>query len=93
MVSSMTGYAAAVRELPQGTLTLELKSVNGRFLDVQFRIAEDLRAAEPQLRDLVTASVGRGKLDCRLNFAGSPLAREKTVAKRSSVPALAPRHP
>jgi uncharacterized protein (TIGR00255 family) len=75
MVSSMTGYAAAVRELPQGTLTLELKSVNGRFLDVQFRIAEDLRAAEPQLRDLVTASVGRGKVDCRLNFAASPLAR------------------
>jgi len=75
MISSMTGYATVTRELPQGTLTLELKSVNGRFLDVQFRIAEDLRAAEPQLRDLVTSSVGRGKVDCRLNFTASPLAR------------------
>lgn len=75
MVSSMTGYASVARELPQGTLTLELKSVNGRFLDVQFRIAEDLRAAEPQLRELVMASVARGKVDCRVNFAGSPLAR------------------
>jgi uncharacterized protein (TIGR00255 family) len=75
MVSSMTGFATVARELPQGTLTLELRSVNGRFLDLQFRIAEDLRAAEPQLRELALASLGRGKVDCRVSFAPSPLAR------------------
>lgn len=75
MVSSMTGFATVARELPQGTLTLELRSVNGRFLDLQFRIAEDLRAAEPQLRELALASLGRGKVDCRLSFSASPLAR------------------
>ena len=75
MVSSMTGFAAVARELPQGTLTLELRSVNGRFLDVQFRIAEDLRAAEPQLRELALASLGRGKVDCRVSFVASPFAR------------------
>ncbi len=75
MVSSMTGYAAVTRELAAGTLALELKSVNSRFLDVQFRVAEELRSAEPQLRELAMASVARGKLDCRLAFTASPLAR------------------
>jgi uncharacterized protein (TIGR00255 family) len=71
----MTGYATVIRELPQGTLTLELRSVNGRFLDIQFRIAEDLRAVEPALRELIMARIGRGKLDCRLSFASAPLAQ------------------
>ncbi len=75
MVSSMTGYAAVTRELAAGTLALELKSVNSRFLDVQFRVAEELRSAEPQLRELAVASVARGKLDCRLAFTASPLVR------------------
>jgi len=76
MVKSMTGYAAVTRELPRGLLQLELKSVNGRYLDIQFRMSEDLRAAEPQLRELVSASVSRGKVDCRASFAATPLARD-----------------
>jgi uncharacterized protein YicC (UPF0701 family) len=75
MVCSMTGYATVARELAQGTLTLELRSVNGRYLDVQFRMAEELRAVEPALRELVTGAVARGKVDCRINFAAAPLAR------------------
>jgi uncharacterized protein (TIGR00255 family) len=75
MICSMTGYATVARELAQGTLTLELRSVNGRFLDVQFRMAEELRAVEPALRELVTGAVVRGKVDCRINFAATPLAR------------------
>lgn len=67
----MTGYAQLARELPQGALAIELKSVNGRFLDLQFRIAEDLRAIEPHLRELITAAVGRGKVDCRVSFTSS----------------------
>jgi len=76
MVKSMTGYAAVTRELPRGLLQLELKSVNGRYLDIQFRMTEDLRASEPQLRELVSASVSRGKVDCRVSFAAAPLARD-----------------
>jgi len=38
MITSMTGYAAATRELPTASLAAEVKSVNGRFLDVQFRL-------------------------------------------------------
>jgi uncharacterized protein (TIGR00255 family) len=68
----MTGYAAAAADSPRGRLSLELRSVNARFLDLQFRVAEELRALEPMLREMITARVARGKVDCRffLNEAG-----------------------
>jgi len=62
----MTGYAAAAADSPRGTLSLELRSVNARFLDLQFRVAEELRSLEPGLRDLILARVARGKIDCRV---------------------------
>ncbi len=74
MIQSMTGYAALTRETAQGSLFLELKSVNNRFLDVQFRVVEELRSIEPGLRELVAANVGRGKLDCRVSFTPSAAA-------------------
>src|ERR687884_634319 len=55
MIQSMTGFAAASAETPRGRLSVELRSVNARFLDLQFRIADELRALEPTLRELVTA--------------------------------------
>ena len=75
MISSMTGYAAVTREVAAGSISLELRSVNSRFLDVQFRIAEELRAVEPALRELAMAGLARGKIACRLGFAASPAAR------------------
>ena len=45
----MTGYAVNTSESAAGTITIELKSVNSRFLDLQFRINDDLRALEPVL--------------------------------------------
>ncbi|MFL6570405.1 MAG: YicC/YloC family endoribonuclease [Burkholderiales bacterium] len=68
----MTGYAAASVDSPRGRLTLELRSVNARFLDVQFRIAEELRALEPALREQIGARVSRGKVDCRFSLGESP---------------------
>ncbi|HEX2198237.1 MAG TPA: YicC/YloC family endoribonuclease [Burkholderiales bacterium] len=62
----MTGYAAASAESPRGRLSVELRSVNARFLDLQLRVADELRTLEPALRELVTARVSRGKVDCRL---------------------------
>src|SRR5947209_13706195 len=65
MIHSMTGYAAASADTARGTLNIELRSVNARFLDLQFRVSEELRALEPMLRELMAARVSRGKLDCR----------------------------
>jgi uncharacterized protein (TIGR00255 family) len=75
MIRSMTGYAAATRELPQGMLALELRSVNSRFLDISFRVADELRAGEAAFREAIVAGVGRGKIDCRLAFNARTLGR------------------
>jgi len=67
MISSMTGYAVATRELPIASLVAEVKSVNSRFLDVQFRLPDELRPVEPALRELIQTRVGRGKVECRVS--------------------------
>ncbi|WP_263770960.1 YicC/YloC family endoribonuclease [Propionivibrio soli] len=68
MIFSMTGYAARTLDVERGALHIELKSVNSRYLDIQFRICEELRSVEPALRELFTARLARGKLECRLGF-------------------------
>lgn len=77
MIQSMTGYAAASADSPRGTLSIELRSVNARFLDVQLRVAEELRALEPMLREMISARLTRGKVDCRVFFSatGAPAAQ------------------
>lgn len=64
----MTGYAVATSEGAAGTLTIEIKSVNSRFLDLQFRINDDLRALEPELRSAIMGAITRGKVEVRLSF-------------------------
>lgn len=71
MIYSMTGFSAKTREVEGGSLHLELKSVNSRFLDIHFRLADDLRQLEPQLRELIAGKVSRGKVECRCNFTPS----------------------
>lgn len=74
MVHSMTAYARAEQETADSlVLTWELKSVNHRFLEAQFRMPEPLRPLEHQLRELLRRHLGRGKVDCtlRAEAAGS----------------------
>jgi uncharacterized protein (TIGR00255 family) len=66
MICSMTGYAVRTLDIERGTLQLELKSVNSRYLDFHFRISDDLRALEMPLRELLAARLARGKVECRL---------------------------
>jgi uncharacterized protein (TIGR00255 family) len=68
----MTGYASSAREFPFGALSIELRSVNHRYLDIQFRLPDDLRAVEPGLRELLTENIGRGKVECRVSFTSVP---------------------
>lgn len=78
MIYSMTGYAAVAAELPSGGLTLELRSVNHRYLDFQVRMPEDLRSLEPALREAVSAQMQRGKIECRINYAARGVAATTT---------------
>jgi len=77
MISSMTGYAVKTRDIECGSLQLELKSVNSRYLDFHFRISEDLRALEIPLRELLSARLSRGKVECRLSFNAASAKAEQ----------------
>ena len=68
MIHSMTGFAAQTRDLGTVSLHIELRSVNSRYLDLFFRIGDELRQAEPALRERITAKLTRGKVECRLNL-------------------------
>jgi uncharacterized protein (TIGR00255 family) len=72
----MTGYAARSRDLGHASLHLELKSVNARYLDLAFRIGDDLRQCEMPLREQLGARLQRGKVELRAHFlpisAGTP---------------------
>lgn len=76
-VYSMTGYASvqhslppadAESSLPTARLGLEIRSVNSRFLDLSFRLPEELRQLEPGLRELITRQVRRGKVEVRASL-------------------------
>jgi uncharacterized protein (TIGR00255 family) len=74
-VYSMTGYASAQRAAATGAasaarLGLEIRSVNSRFLDLTFRLPDELRAHEPMLRELLTARLKRGKIEVRAGLEG-----------------------
>ncbi len=68
MLNSMTGFARQAAECPLGTLTWELRTVNHRYLDVQFRLPEELRPSETVLRQQVSGQLKRGKIECSLHF-------------------------
>lgn len=97
---SMTGYAVEAAELPVGSLTLELRSVNSRFLDLSFRLAEDFRPLEPQLRERIGQRIRRGKVECRIGFqpregaclpeAPDPALLDRLLTLAAAVQAKAP---
>ena len=67
-IQSMTGFASASRDSEAGSVSVEIRSVNARFLDLSFRAPDDLRAAENALRELIASAVQRGKVECRISF-------------------------
>jgi len=98
-VYSMTGYASAQaspgaaggpQAVAPSRIGLEIRSVNSRFLDIAFRLGEELRAHEPALREMITARVKRGKVEVRAGVegAGAEAVREpatRTLQRLSNV--------
>lgn len=68
MLHSMTGFARQLAEADGGTLTCEIRAVNHRYLDVTFRLPEELRTKEAELRTQVAAVLKRGKVECGLHW-------------------------
>lgn len=75
---SMTGYGEASGENARHGVTVSLRAVNHRFLDLQLRLGEDLRASEAALRDLIAREVSRGRLEARVEVR-SVAERKATV--------------
>lgn len=65
----MTGFAVATRPTAIGPVSVELKSVNSRFLDLSVRYPDELRSVEPALREAINARIARGKVECRLGIS------------------------
>jgi len=102
-VYSMTGYASVQHSLPPADpeisqptarLGLEIRSVNSRFLDLSFRLPEELRQIEPGLRELITKQIRRGKVEVRASLgagetvgaqAPSPQALQRIAALQDKV--------
>ncbi|MCO5108405.1 MAG: YicC family protein [Burkholderiaceae bacterium] len=76
----MTGYAQATRDTPAGQVSVEIRSVNSRFLDLVFRIPDELRGVEPALRELLAGALQRGKVECRVGL--------RTLARADAEPPL-----
>jgi len=68
MIRSMTGFAGAERQYPFGRLTWELRSVNHRYLEIGFRVPEEFRVLEPEIRRILGEHLSRGKVDANLRF-------------------------
>ncbi len=79
MVRSMTAFSHQESAGDFGALVLELRSVNQRFLDINFRIPEELRSLEPRLRSAISAHLSRGKVECNLRYQ-SPEAGQDELA-------------
>jgi uncharacterized protein (TIGR00255 family) len=85
----MTGFAVQNRDLGPVTLHLELRSVNSRYLDLTFRIVEDLRQAEPAIRERISARLTRGKVECRLNLQANDAAPRSLAINGTLIAQLA----
>lgn len=68
MIYSMTGFAALERDTAAGTLLLDLRAVNHRYLEVHMRMDDALRSFEPAMREAIGARLRRGKIECRVTL-------------------------
>jgi len=77
MVNSMTAFARSQTHTTGLALSWEIRSVNHRFLEAQFRLPDQLRAIEYPLRETLRKHLKRGKLDCALRMERQ--AEESTI--------------
>lgn len=78
-ISSKTGYANAKVQTDMGLLSIDIRSVNSRFLDLSFRASEEIRFLEPKFREIISGKIARGKMECRLNLVDSGLSADTAL--------------
>lgn len=88
MISSMTGFARLEQSGSYGQLTCEVRSVNHRYLEPGFRLPEELRALESELRQTLARELRRGKVDCTIHLRGSHEAERELLVDDEAVDRL-----
>ena len=63
MISSMTSFFFKEHETEFGNLTIEIKTLNSRYFELQLKLSEDLKTLEPKIRNQISKSISRGKTD------------------------------
>lgn len=92
MIRSMTAFAAVERATAAGTLALELRAVNHRYLELSLRLPDELRTLEPMLREKIAAKVSRGKLELGLRLRSSSDALRPLAINEARLAQLAGLH-
>ena len=89
MLQSMTGFASQELLTSEGTLIIEIRSVNHRYLELQLKLDDSLRLFESMLRETIQSNIGRGKLDCRIYLMRESAANKNTQLNASTLQQLA----
>lgn len=81
MIKSMTAFGSGKSEHPFGSVTVELRSVNSRFLDVQFRLPDELRHAEQPIKERLSVELSRGKVEVRAHFSRAQSPEQADISE------------
>ena len=85
MIHSMTGFASAERQYDFGRLAWEVRSVNHRYLEIGFRVPEEFRALEPEIRRILGLHLSRGKVDATLRYTPAAAVNSSSLALNSDL--------
>jgi uncharacterized protein (TIGR00255 family) len=84
MIKSMTGYGKATAETPQKKITIEIKSLNSKQLDLNTRLPWLYKEKEPEIRNLISQKLDRGKIELAIYFD----ALDEEIATKINIPAV-----
>jgi uncharacterized protein (TIGR00255 family) len=85
MIHSMTGFASVERQYDFGRLAWEVRSVNHRYLEIGFRVPEEFRALEPEIRQILGSHLSRGKVDATLRYTPAAAVNSSSLALNSNL--------
>lgn len=79
MIASMTGYGKSVLELPEKKITIEIRSLNSKNLDLNTRIPSFYREKELEIRNIISEKIQRGKIDFSMQVELNPAAKSHKI--------------
>ena len=82
-MQSMTGFGSGQSSGDPGSVVIEIKTVNSRYLDLQFRMPDELRLAEMMLRERIAKAINRGKVDVRASYTRAVTEAQTQISAKA----------